>query len=97
MIYTTTNSPLVIVATLCSFTACFVLLMLVSRKFNQEQYDSSVRLVNAKAQFFESRAKNLEYQQSCTPTTDALELIAEALNKPTDLRIETTRRPTKSR
>ena len=97
MIYTTTNSPLVIVGTLFSFIACFVLLLLVSRQFNREQYNSSVRLVNAKAQFFEARAKNLEYQQSCTPTTDALELIAEALNKPTDLRVETTYRPPKRR
>lgn len=84
------DSPLLIAGIVFLATAWFVLLLLFVRQFNQEQYHASVRLSNAKAQFFESRAENLGYQQSCTPTTDALDLIAEALDKPTELRIETT-------
>lgn len=65
-----------------------VVLFAIERQFNKEKYHSSVRLRNAKAQFFESRAKNVEYQKSCTPVSDALDLIADALDKPTRLRVD---------
>lgn len=82
------TNPLVIMGLFGLFSTWFILLFSVLRKYNEEQYQSSVRLNNAKAQFFESRAKNLGYQQRCTPTTDALDLIAEAIGKPTELQIE---------
>lgn len=80
-----------IVAAAVALIIWVVVLLAVGRQFNKEQYQASVRLSNAKAQFFESRAKNLEYQQSCTPASDALDLIADALDKPTPMRSEAVR------
>ena len=69
------------------FIICWIVLVVVllyntlpSRKQMIERHRSSIKFIEAKANYFNARADSLSYLKTCTPESDAMMDIAESIS-----------------
>lgn len=68
------------------FIAMLFIILLVERSERQQLRPAKRELLLAKAEFYRARAKNLDYQNACSPQSDALYEVADALQETDALR-----------